>query len=235
MTEFVPLLQTGLWVGLIVWLVHRYNAQVAAVLTAIQQRITQGSSVKAGPFELGADIRPQDLEEQNKRIQEEVQQIEAAPNQALPAPPQEATRTSQLSLRRRYILAEDLVMRELQSEFGAVINRSVRFGNAELDGIFAKSGGGFGVEVKYVRHRLHFDRILPSLSHVVQAIRRLGWDRFTLILALVCETDSAVTPSDLERIQTHASELGVNLMTRVYTLSALANKFDIELPNTDNA
>jgi hypothetical protein len=235
MIQFVPLLQTVLWVGLIVWLIFRYNKQVEAILTAIQGRITRGSSVKAGPFELGQEIRPQDVQEQSKRIEEEVQELEAAAVQVLPDATPESARRTQNSFRRRYLLAEDLVMRELQSEFGVVINRSVRFANFQLDGIFAKDGGGFGIEVKYVSRRIAFDRLLSSLANIHTALQRLGWRRFTLILVLVCETDDVVSPSDIERIQSRASELGITIITRVYTLRALADKFGIESQDADNA
>ena len=218
-----------LWVALIVWLILRYHKQVGAVLTAIQERITRGSSLKAGPFELGQDIRPQDIQEQNKRIEDEVAQLEAATVSTLPTQTAEASRRSNVTLRRRYLLAEDLAMRELQSEFGVVINRSVRFAGVQFDGMFAKDGGGFGVEVKYVQSRKFLDRMVSSLSPILEAYKRLGWDRFTVLLALVCESDAAISVSDLERIQSHASELGLSILIRVYTIDALANKFHIEL------
>jgi len=56
MAAWIPLLQTFLWVGLIIWLIRRYNTQVVAVLVSIQERIAKGSLVKAGPLEIGQDI-----------------------------------------------------------------------------------------------------------------------------------------------------------------------------------
>ena len=230
MNEFVPLLQTSLWVGLIVWLIKRYHSQVVAVLTAIQQRIERGSAVKAGPFELGQEVRPQSTQEQNERIQEEVQQIEAAANKELVTSFPEKKRPSQGLLRGRYLLVEDLAMRELQAEFGVVINRSVSFPDFGLDGMFARDGAGFGVEVKYVRDKISIDPVLASLSHLAQTIHRFRWRRFTFVLVFVCETENAVGSSDIERIQTYASHLEFPLLIRVYALSALTSKLGIELP-----
>src|SRR6266542_56805 len=140
MSALIPLFQTLLWVGLIVWLIFRYNAQVAAILNSIQDRIAKGSSVKAGPFELGQDVRPQDAQEQKKRLEEEIQQLaEPAPEPQL-LPSTEEARTSRQDLQKRYLLAEDLVMRELQIEFGTPVNRQVRLGGIDLDGIFALLG-----------------------------------------------------------------------------------------------
>lgn len=239
MAALVPLLQTALWVGLIIWLIHRYNKQVSGVLTAIQKGIAEGRPVKAGSFfELGQLIRPQGVEEQSKRIDEEVQQLQATGPQALTPPSPEASRRSDVSLKKKYLLAEDLVMRELQSEFGAVINRSVRFGGVELDGIFVKEGNGYGVEVKFFRNRNSADRILLSLSRIEEALRRLGLRNFTIILALVCLNDAAVSPAVIEGIRARASQLGTlgtAIMIRVFPLQELADKFGIELDNADNA
>jgi hypothetical protein len=232
-TALVPLFQTILWVGLIVWLVHRYNSQVTAVLTAIKARIERGSPFKFGMLELGQDIRPQGVQEQNKRMEEEVQQLQATTVQSIGAQSPEALRRFNVSLKQKYLLAEDLVMRELQSEFGTAINRSVRLGGVELDGIFGKEGRGFGVEVKFFTTRIATERLFPSLSRIEGSLQRLGWKNFTILLALVCENDEPVSPSVIERIQTHASEMGTTVMVRVYTLKALAAKFGIELHQAD--
>jgi hypothetical protein len=229
MTAFVPLFQTILWVGLIVWLIFRYHHQVVEILKAVQDRIIKGSSVKAGPFELGEDIRPQDVEEQNKRIEQEVQQIEEDRSPPATSSEQHRIQPSRTNVRKRYLLAEDLVMRELQSEFDAVMNRSVRFSDIELDGMFAKDGAGFGVEVKYVSDRFRLDQILQTLDGLQRKFHRFGWRRFSLILAMVCESEDVLTPAMVEKIQDHASKLGLCLMTRVYSLTSLSAKFGIDL------
>ena len=59
MKPWIPLFQTLCWIILIVWLLHRFKAEVAALVGAVQKRIERGSSLKAGPFELGElDIPP---------------------------------------------------------------------------------------------------------------------------------------------------------------------------------
>ena len=60
LAPFVPLLQTLTWVTLIgVGLVF-FRKQCKTILDAIRLRIERGSSIKAGPIELGEDLR--DLE-----------------------------------------------------------------------------------------------------------------------------------------------------------------------------
>jgi hypothetical protein len=53
MNYWIPLLQTLCWIALIVWLVCHFNREVGAILASVQKRIDRGSSIKAGPFELG--------------------------------------------------------------------------------------------------------------------------------------------------------------------------------------
>ncbi len=58
---FVPLFQTGLWVLLIVGVGVALRKHVSPMIDALRKRIERGSSVKAGPFELGEDLRKLDL------------------------------------------------------------------------------------------------------------------------------------------------------------------------------
>jgi len=228
MAAWIPLLQTFLWVGLIIWLIRRYNTQVVAVLASIQERIAKGSSVKAGPFELGQDIRPQDVQQQKERLKaEEIEQLGEGSQPARLLPPKDGGQLSLPDFRQRYLLAEDLVMRELQAEFGVVVNRQMRIGDVYLDGMFAKDGVGYGIEVKYVLKPV-VPRLVDSLTRLQNLVRQRNWRRFTLILALVCETNEPIAPSAIDRIQSDLSKLDVPTMLRVYTLRGLAEKFGVE-------
>lgn len=57
MNEWVPLLQSLAWIGLILYLVNAFTSQLQELFEAIRQRIRAGSSFKAGPVELGADLK----------------------------------------------------------------------------------------------------------------------------------------------------------------------------------
>ncbi len=52
--DWAPLLQTLAWIGLIIYGVKNFSGQLQGLLKAIRVRIKSGSSVKAGPFKLGA-------------------------------------------------------------------------------------------------------------------------------------------------------------------------------------
>lgn len=56
MKDWIPLFQSLAWIGLIVYLVRNFSAQLQQLFEAIRQRVHTGSSFKAGPVELGEDL-----------------------------------------------------------------------------------------------------------------------------------------------------------------------------------
>lgn len=57
MKGWVPLLQTLAWIGLIVYAARKFSVQLESMMEAVRQRISTGSSFKAGPVELGEDLK----------------------------------------------------------------------------------------------------------------------------------------------------------------------------------
>ena len=57
LAPYVPLAQTLLWVGLIVGGGTLFRKQIHSLVDAVRVRIQTGSSIKAGPIELGEDLR----------------------------------------------------------------------------------------------------------------------------------------------------------------------------------
>ncbi len=57
MKDWVPLIQTLAWIGLIVYSVRKFAPQLSGLFEAIKQRVVSGSSFKAGPVELGQDLK----------------------------------------------------------------------------------------------------------------------------------------------------------------------------------
>jgi hypothetical protein len=227
MSEYAPLIQTILWVVLIVWLIFRYDKQIISFLKAIQDRIDKGSPLKIGSLlDIGQGIEAQDTQEMKKRFDDEIKVPQATTAQGQAAQSSENLNQS-IKLRKNYLLAEDLIMRELQSEFGAVINRSVRLGGVELDGIFAHQGNGYGVEVKFIHSQVVTEGIISSLNRIESGLRRFGWKKFTIILALVHENENNINSSFIEKIQARASDMSAIIMIRVYTLRALEEKYGI--------
>jgi len=222
MKDWIPLFQTGLWIGLIVWLILRYKTLVSSVLTAVQNRIERGSSVKAGPFELGESIKTQTIDQQKNRLEEDRRsdKSEEGNNEAKP-----------LRTKNEYILIEDLALRKVQAEFGAPINRQVSLGrDVGLDGMFTIDGAAFAVEVKYVvSPRGDVSNYIPrSLEQIQSYIDRFGWQRFTFILVIVFERKELMNPPVLKQIQDHLSRYGEKVLVRFYEKNGLKDDFGIE-------
>jgi pYEATS domain-containing protein involved in immunity len=57
MESLVPLLQTIAWIGLIIYGARKFSSQLVGLISAVESRIKSGSSFKAGPVELGEDLK----------------------------------------------------------------------------------------------------------------------------------------------------------------------------------
>ncbi len=55
--DWIPLFQTFLWIGLFVFFAIKYSTKLNKLLEIIFRRIDSGSSIKAGPIELGEELR----------------------------------------------------------------------------------------------------------------------------------------------------------------------------------
>lgn len=75
MREFVPLLQTLLWICLLVGLIAYLRPEMSILRRALKERIEQGGAIELGPVKIGeirAELRSvrQRLDETNERITE---------------------------------------------------------------------------------------------------------------------------------------------------------------------
>jgi len=58
--DWVPLFQTLSWIGLIAFMVFKFASKLESLLEIVLNRVKSGSSLKAGPVELGEDLRSLD-------------------------------------------------------------------------------------------------------------------------------------------------------------------------------
>ncbi|MBI5674056.1 MAG: hypothetical protein HZC50_12650 [Nitrospirae bacterium] len=56
MKEWLSLVETLAWVGLVGYVLYRFGTYIEGLLEAFRSRIESGSPIKAGPFELGQDL-----------------------------------------------------------------------------------------------------------------------------------------------------------------------------------
>jgi len=229
MSAWIPLIQTVLWISLIVWLVSRYNTQVVAILNSILGRIDKGSSIKAGPFEIGSDIQPQNIDDQKQRLKKEVEEQDSTSPKHKAVTPGKPGPPSLRKFRQRYLMVEDLALRELQAEFGALVNRQIRLAGVALDGMFAKGGTGYAIEIKYVPHKLSIEVAFSSVMRLHTSFKDAGLKNVTVILALVGESNDTISSSELDQLRSRLANYGESVIVRTFGLEQLATKFGIEL------
>lgn len=220
LAPFVPFAQTLLWVLLILVLIVWFRKSVRSLLSAIQQRIESGSSVKAGPFELSELVRPQTPAQQKQRASEEIaeiaQQVAAAPG--APPPPTKSAESV-------YFQAEDLALRALQAEYGVPIQRSVVVGpSREVDGLFAVERQVYVAEVKLQYGAVSEEKLRMSLRRARDAAFQVGGPsaRVALVLVFRREEDIAANEARVRRLMERE---GVDGDLWLYSLSELREKF----------
>ncbi len=69
LSDFVPLIETILWIGLIVWLITYFQKEFRAFLDALKDRLKAGSSIKVGSIEIG------ELKKEVKGVRKELSEI----------------------------------------------------------------------------------------------------------------------------------------------------------------
>lgn len=231
MQYIASLIQTVLWVGLIVGIVWRFHSPIYGLLVALQKRIEGGSNIKAGPFELSDQLKPQAPNAQKEKVAEEVQEVLEAQNVAAAegavAVPQSPLSERTKDIQARYFQAEDLVLRSLQAEYGAPVTRQVTAGRDDgFDGVLLAGGRTTVVEVKYIASGSSYPRIKPSIQRLTDAIRSYGWKNPQIILALVYENGEDVKHAR-EMLSSAFAKNEVPVIVRAFTISQLREQFGV--------
>ncbi|RZJ08884.1 MAG: hypothetical protein EOP39_12830 [Rubrivivax sp.] len=227
MAHIAPLIQTILWVALIGGIVWRFHRPIYDLLTALGKRVDGGSTIKAGPFELTEHLRPQDPVKVEAKLTNELNEAAAPVDRSVDGQPVQPSNVARLS-KGRFLLAEDLVLRAIQTEYGSPINRQVTAGNDDgFDGIFLSSGRVSVVEVKYVSRGGPRDRFHASIARLTQSVRAYGWPDAQIILALVLE-DAEQVGRTRELLVAMFAKNPVPVVVRCYSLSELRSLFGID-------
>lgn len=234
--EFIaPLLQTVLWVGLVAGIVIRFHRPIHGLLAALQRRIEAGSPLEAGPFKLGADVKPTPPAQQRERSEAELAQIvreQLTEPQIDPAGEPPPPQTEPAKLRSRFFQAEELALRAVQTEFNAPINRQISIGqNLEADGAFIHNDELHLVEVKFiVRPKNARSTIERTLLHYQRSFGAARRRNVVIVLALVYEFETDVTKATLE-FQEIANATNLRVEVRGYSLKQLQTTYG--LPGDD--
>lgn len=224
MDNLASLIETLLWVGLIVWIVTKYGSSIGAILDALQKRIESGGSVKAGPFELGKNLKPQPLQEQKAKAVLESQEL------IVDEPTSVGFKESISSALTKYYEAEDLALRAVQAEFGVNINRQVTAGaDMGFDGTFAKDGTLYIIEVKTVS-RLRSGFLRDAINKLSSTVARYGWKNVRIIVVVV--TDLEIIKVE-EFVKQELKDRLYHTELRVYHFDKLRQQFGITEDKND--
>jgi hypothetical protein len=214
-------------------------------ITAVQRAIRR---VKVGDTEI--ELAPLSVEATRMKIAAEVADGEesateaserstAPPNAPDLTPPPVRARPSvvtedepKIDHRATYMLAEELVLRKLEAEWGVPIQRNVKLTShasriGVADGVATVGDELRVVEVKFVRARAAIHARLNDLGYraerLMSVLRERGRVRFTAVV-VVSSTE------DLELVRTSASRLFQDfawLDVRVYAFSELSQEFGV--------
>ncbi|GHS89621.1 hypothetical protein FACS189487_10210 [Campylobacterota bacterium] len=138
---------------------------------------------------------------------------------------------STVSIYERYLQAEDLVLRSIQSEYGAPIHRQVTAGrDSGFDGVFTSCGKTNVVEVKYIVPKDKSLRIKESIQYLTTTIQQYGWTNAQILLALVFESEDDVK-NHAKISSIDFSKNAVPVVVRVFTMTQLKAKFGVSKRN----
>jgi hypothetical protein len=234
MEYIAPLIETILWVFLIIGILYRYNKPIYGILVALQKRIESGSDIKAGPFELTDQLKPQDPSQQNKKSAIEINDLlepRAISNSSL----RKTIITRDASaVQNKYFQAEDLVLRAIQSEYGIPVSRHVTAGeDIGFDGVFSINGQLNIIEVKYAHDANNVSHYRNTLEHISTSIIRYHWKRVQILLAVVYDNFDDIAKS-FRRLEDIARDMPIPVIVRYYLFSDLKSKFSIEKKSENN-
>ena len=214
MDAWASLLSTLAWIGLILWILHRYNSQVGLIVNALTKRIESGSPVKFGGVEIGSGT-PMTSEAQVEKLEQDAREISEVADQ--PAP------TSQII--DEYLQVEDLALRKLQADFGSNIVRQVSVAGVNFDGMMKWGGALHGIEVKLIKEKSSsIAPILKSVKSITSRLTENGEPTAGLILVVVFENELTRT-NWRPRLSEMANKTSYPMVLQLYTMTELKSTF----------
>lgn len=227
MEHLAPLVQTILWVGLIAVVVWRFHRPIEGILSGLHKRIEEGSSVKAGGFEL-SELQPQNAIQQKEKAAEEIREVlraESTENDD----PKTADTSLGANFQATYFQAEDLALRAIQAEYGKAVKRQVTAGSdVGFDAAFTTGGRLNIVEVKYVRAARNLGQIRGVLERLAETIQAYHWRNVQIILAVVFEGSSGASEG-VQLLEEMAAGVSVSVVIRCYGLDDLRRRFGVAI------
>ena len=173
--------------------------------------------------------------EQKQKLDEEVQdaniKLGHGESDKILATQKQTDTTLEVFTRANIVLAEDLALREIESEFGGPVYRQVTIAQQfPVDGLLTYRGNRIIVEVKYVRRSLMTLRsTLSRIGERFRTILRSVFPPSSFILAVVVEDiPEEHRRSEIQQIEKLLSSLDPPIQLRIYDFNALKQKYGID-------
>lgn len=217
--DLVPLGQTALWVGLIVWIVNKYGSFIDQLLELIRKRVESGSSIKAGSFEIGQALETQSVSDQRIEADEEIRNTSESP-----VTYETLSVEDKSTFRSEYFLIEDLALRAIQDEYGEPIQRNVKVLSLfQADGVFTKDGTLHLVEVKATTQNKIRSIAKISLLKLDNLIKGLGYKNIVIVLVVVVKDSDSILSTHIP-VDDYKTKVNVH----TYLLKELKATFGID-------
>lgn len=216
----VPLLQDLLWVGLVAWVVIRFRGFFEEIASLVNQRVKAGSSFKAGLFELGSTVQPQDVKTQIEEVRlEAIEYLKTNTSYS-------CNENDQSEVVATIFNAQNLVFREIQEKYGVAITQNVKLdGGLTADGLFIKDGKTYLVEIKLIGPSTDDLVSNKQIEYLIKKFKNYQEESFTVIL---CFVETGISKKAGERVVVKG---GVNYPVKFeiwsYSVDYLKAKFGI--------
>lgn len=228
------LIAASFWPLLIALLVFIYRGYVRKFLAALVMRVENGASLKAGIFEIGP-VNSQSAAEQAAKLDAEAKQAIEQDGEVVAHhgaqwerfSPQ-YSQTSVDALKLMYVIAEDLSLREIQSEFKSPVVRNVRVGEQEFDGYMAVADAPYFIEAKVFRRRVKRETAYRIADRFSTSLRLVRGRATRGILAVVYAGDEDIDLlGERQKWQTATRAAAVPIEVRTFRLKDLSEKYRV--------
>jgi hypothetical protein len=217
----------NIWPLLVLFFLVIYRKEIGRLIDR-----TNSVSWDKNKLMIDTQIRSQTREAESAKVEQDVQESidaegETAPDQInehapIPSEPPLPLRNT---TRSKYLEAEDLALRALQSEYGVPIRRQVTAGaDSGFDGYFVANGQSYIVEVKYYKTTFLADKLAASLTSIANAILRYEWRNVQIVLVAVFEElDDPVRKT--RALQSATASIGIPVAIRCYSMKYLRGRY----------
>jgi hypothetical protein len=185
-------------------------------------------------FESGDFFRAMSPFEQAQKLEDEVanandSNFDTKEKQIPPGNPDLLTRLSQPEntlLRSDYLLAEELALREIESEFKSTIRRNVALGsdNYGFDGVLCENNKYLFIEIKIIR-RIKTRLLTDILKETIARVRKNNVPSSLLICFVTIGGETRIPQQQLDNLAQFALSINVEVVFRVFCLEDLIKKY----------